>query len=109
MTCVTTIRSTCFKRSKEDKGYIIHYLIDFGATMGSTSRGPKDARAGNEHYIDYPNVGMNLVGLGVRDPDYMHSKPIKYASVGGFRISNFSPMKWRPTHPHAGLSARTLR
>jgi hypothetical protein len=87
--------------------FVRHYLIDFGAIMGSDSDMPKNVRFGNE-YI-FPNAGQALtrmvaLGLDVRpweSANYGHLK-----AVGRFESRVFDPEKWKSNYPNPAFIRR---
>ena len=45
--------------------YLRHYLIDFGASLGSASYGPNSPRSGNEYSFDWGFASRQFVSLGL--------------------------------------------
>jgi len=98
-----------FQKVEGERGYVKHFLIDFGATLGSGSTKYKSNQYGNEYYIDPPIIGLNLLAFGFRDPEYLAEEKIRFKSIGIFPTEHFDPENWRPSNPHPGLTAMTKR
>lgn len=87
--------------------FVRHYLIDFGAILGSDSDMPKNARFGNEYII--PKAGQALtrivaLGLDIRpweSASYGHLK-----AVGQFESRVFDPEKWKSNYPNPAFLRR---
>ena len=77
----------------EEKGikFIRHYLIDFGAILGSDSDMPKNARFGNEYILPSGKEALkNMFSFGLRSPaweraDYPDQKAFWLLRVRGVR------------------------
>ena len=83
------------------RGYIKHYMFDFGSTLGSGTVFPQRHRAGNE-YIYEPAPGwktLATLGLYVR-PWMLIEYPEVPESVGRFEGDAFDPEAWRPEYPN---------
>ncbi len=81
--------------------FVRHYLIDFGAILGSDSDMRKNARFGNEYII--PKAGQALprmlaLGLDVRPWESADYGQLK--GVGRFESRVFDPEKWKPNYPN---------
>ena len=98
-----------FQETENGKGYVLHNLIDFGAAFGSGSTGPKTNLASHEYWMDYPIIGLNTITFGFRVPDWENAEPSKYASIGNYRVEDFRPHKWKPTHPNPAMRSSTPR
>lgn len=87
---------------------IRHYLIDFGAMLGSDSDKAKDARLGHGYMFPTGKEtlrGMGTFGLAPHDwelADYPHLK-----AVGRFEAKIFEPGKWRSNYPNPAFLSRT--
>jgi hypothetical protein len=93
----------------EERGrtFVRHYLIDFGAILGSDSDMPKNARFGNEYVIPKPKAALKrMVAFGFdvqpwESADYGGLKP-----VGRLEASIFDPEKWRSNYPNPAFLSR---
>lgn len=98
-----------FVKTDGEKGHIVHYLIDFGGTLGAEAQGPKGIGAGNEYDFDYTDMGLNLLSLGVREPRWKTPIPIRHPSIGNFNLTDFDPARWVPSYPNPAMFSRTPR
>jgi hypothetical protein len=83
------------------RGFIRHYMFDFGSTLGSGSVFAQVPRAGNEYILEWAPALKTLAtfGLYVRpwvSVDYPDVSP----AVGRFEADFFDPVKWRPEYPN---------
>jgi hypothetical protein len=83
----------------DGEGYVRHYMIDFGTSLGSAGGLPKNPAIGYEYLIDYGAIGKNLISLGFNEPDWVSNNHSGYSSVGIFESENFDPVKWRNAYP----------
>jgi hypothetical protein len=79
---------------------IKHYLIDFGAIMGSDSTGPKDPRAGHEYFIAYKPGLLRLATLGFYVPQWERLSFPSQPAVGNFTAEDFQPDDWKSNYPN---------
>ncbi|MDJ0764965.1 MAG: hypothetical protein QNJ97_18430 [Myxococcota bacterium] len=78
------------------KGFVRHYLFDFGSSLGSAGNRPKNIQAGYELYVDYQGIGKNLATLGFEEPYFATNQHSGFESIGIFEASNFDPRRWTP-------------
>jgi hypothetical protein len=90
-----------------DIRFIRHYFVDFFNFLGAGVRQEKQAREGNEPFIDFHNAARNFLGFGLRSPKWQRARFPGIPSVGGFESEVFEPAKWRPNFTVAALSNRT--
>jgi hypothetical protein len=95
------INSLDMLETAEDRGYIRHFMFDFGSIMGSGSTVAQVPRAGNEYILEWAPALKTLAtfGLYVRPwitVDYWQGA----RSVGRFEADFFDPVKWRPEYPN---------
>lgn len=93
----------------EDSGvkYVRHFLIDFGAILGSDSDMPKNARFGNAYII--PETGpalRDMADLGLGVTEWEKAKYPKMREVGRFESKIFDPEKWVPNYPNPAFLQR---
>jgi hypothetical protein len=80
--------------------FLRHYLIDFGATLGSASIGPQAVRVGNE-YLWEPKTGFaRIFTFGLWDHGWILSRYPDFPSIGRFESQRFEAEKWRPLFPN---------
>ena len=88
-------------------GYVKHFLIDFGATLGSASHGPNHLWRGFKNDIDPHVFSQNLVTLGFYVHPWEKQEGVKYHSVGIFESELFSPHKYKPQVPNPAFENLT--
>ncbi len=94
---------------EKDGWYLKHYLIDFGACLGSHNMMPKYAEAGHTYIYDLGEVFKSLVSLGFyKKPYYKDVKQIS-PCVGYFTADDFKPKKWKPMIPNYAFDNMTDR
>ncbi|MEE9534650.1 MAG: hypothetical protein V3W06_09525 [Acidimicrobiia bacterium] len=86
----------------EDDGrrYIRHYLLDFGASLGSDSTHAKRRRSGYEHFVEPDKIVKGLLTFGLWRRGWMKVDYPDYPSVGRYEADFFEPWKWRPNYPN---------
>lgn len=83
-----------------ERRYVKHYLIDFGASLGSNSTQPSSPRRGQANSVDIKHAWVRLLTLGFYVYDYERAPQIvRYASVGYVENKVFNPKKWKPIYP----------
>src|SRR5579884_1409380 len=85
---------------------IKHYLIDFGAIMGSDSTEAKDPRAGHEYFIDYKPGLIRALTLGFWIPEWARADWHNLPAVGHFRSDMFDPDHWKNNYPNPAFLNR---
>jgi hypothetical protein len=80
--------------------HIRHYLIDFGATLGSASYGPNSPRSGNEYLFAWRPAAAHLFSLGLYMPKWERVRYPELPSVGRFESAAFDPERWVPEYPN---------
>jgi hypothetical protein len=83
------------------RGWVKHYMFDFGSILGSGTVFAQRHRSGNE-YIFEPRPGwLTLATLGayVR-PWMLIDYPDVPPSIGRFEAQAFDPEKWKPEYPN---------
>ena len=90
-------------------GYVRHYMLDFGDTLGSLwvldSR-----RSGHSHYFDMVQVGRDLVTLGLAQRPWERAQLGRAGMVlGYFDVERFSPDEWKPGYANPAFDRMTER
>ncbi|HEU4787036.1 MAG TPA: hypothetical protein VFS57_06500, partial [Gemmatimonadaceae bacterium] len=95
------INSLDMLETSDGRGFIRHYMFDFGSIMGSGSTMPQAPRAGNEYILEWKPGWITLatLGLWVR-PWALVRYPDVAKSVGRFEADFFDPVKWKPEYPN---------
>lgn len=77
-----------------------HYLLDFGAAMGSNSLGPSNPRRGQANSFDLKDALTRLATLGLFVNDYERApRTVVHPSVGYLDNDLFDPHRWKPMYP----------
>jgi hypothetical protein len=85
---------------------IRHYLIDFGAILGSDSDAPKNPKLGHEYFIDYKPGLYRLLTLGLYVPDWEREHFDAPRSVGNLSAEDFDPDHWTNNYPNPAFQNR---
>jgi len=72
-------------------GYVRHFLIDFGDSLGAAGERGKYQGEGYEEQVDWGAMGGRLVALGLRYPYWMWVRRTPYPAVGIFESREFDP------------------
>ena len=90
--------------------FVRHYLIDFGATLGSGSVYPREPRAGVEYDLSYTQILARFVSLGAYTSLWERYKGgMEYPSIGFYSADLFEPGAWKPTRPNPAFHRKTVR
>lgn len=84
--------------------YVRHYLIDFGATLGSATYGANSPRSGSDYLFEWGPAAKQFATLGLAVPKWARAKYPKLPSVGAFEYDVFDPEKWVPEYPNPAFS-----
>jgi len=90
--------------------YIVHYVQDFGNTLGANGSGIHSPLHGQAYLLDprYIFLNMTTIGMRVSTWETVDPEPI-YPSAGYFRADVFKPGSWVPAHPIPAFENMTLR
>lgn len=91
------------------EGYVRHYLIDFGSTLGSQGDEPMPPYIGHENAFDLHHIGVNWLTLGLYVRSWEKSGPVKYKSIGHFTSDIFHPEKYKFILPNPAFELMTDR
>jgi hypothetical protein len=80
--------------------FIKHYLIDFGAILGSDSVAPKDPRLGHEYFIDIKPAAAQILTLGLHAPRWTRAKFPQLRGAGNLESNVFVPQGWKGNYPN---------
>lgn len=81
---------------KKDSGYVKHYLIDFGTTLGSGAYEPHRARLGSEYAVDWADTAKSMITLGLWEREWQKIEFPDYPTIGNFEARHFHPELWKP-------------
>ena len=92
-------------------GYVRHYMIDFGDTLGSMW--PIDGlnrRLGHSGYLDVGHLTSDFLTLGLIDRPWDHVHTDRDGWIFGyFTESPFDPSSWRPAYQNPAYNRMTER
>lgn len=77
-----------------------HYLLDFGATLGSGSIEAQKRRAGNEFLWEARPTLLTALTLGFYVRPWIKVDYPKLPAVGRIEGDHFEPEKWKPEYPN---------
>ena len=83
--------------------YIKHYLIDFGASLGSASFMANSPRDGNVYLFDWKSSASQFFTLGLYAPKWQRAKYPKLPAAGRFEYEVFDPLTWVGDYPNAAF------
>ena len=98
-----------FVKDNSERGFVKHYLIDFGTTMGSGSTQPHARRVGNEYYIEFKPALKAAATLGIWDRPWRHLEYGDFKSIGRFESKYFQPEKWKPDYPNPAFDKMQMQ
>jgi len=86
--------------AENEKGFLRHYLVDFGSTLGSGDFVNGPYRVGHEYVFDGAAMGRTLVTFGIWRRPWETEGRITYPEVGYYQPELFEPRKWKPNYPN---------
>ena len=92
-----------------EEGYMKHYLMDFGSTLGSQGDEPMPPEIGHENTLDPHEIFIRTVTLGLYVNPWEKTVPIRYPSIGYFRPDIFHPQKYKFIIPNPAFENLTPR
>lgn len=98
-----SINSLDMLATEDGTPFVKHYLIDFGATLGSASLFANSPRDGNVYLFDWKSSAMQFFTLGLYAPKWQHAKYPKLPAVGRFESEVFDPERWVGDYPNAAF------
>jgi hypothetical protein len=87
--------------------FVKHFLIDFGAILGSDSFEAKSPRAGNVYLYDFKPAAWQFLSLGLYVPAWMRADYPHLPEVGHLEYDTFDPEHWRNNYPNPAFELRT--
>jgi hypothetical protein len=87
-------------------GYVRHYLLDFGDSLGHLEPPPRRAmRNGYAYWLDFGDMALNTVGGGFVKRPWEGRTP--HPVLGYVDVEHFEPEEWRPHYWNGALDRRT--
>jgi hypothetical protein len=98
------INSLDMLETADGRGWVKHYMFDFGSILGSGTIYAQRHRPGNEYIFEQKPGWLTLATLGayVR-PWQLIDYPEVPRSIGRFESKSFDPVKWKPEYPNAAF------
>ena len=95
----------------EGAGYVRHYMIDFGDTLGILFTWDALARRfGHSGYFDVPDMALDYVTLGLLDRPWHHARIGPAGEeLGYYDARRFVPDQWTPGYPNPAFQRHTER
>jgi hypothetical protein len=93
----------------QGKQYLMHYLIDFGATLGSASLFPNLDYEGHQYIFDGDEIGTQLVTLGLDRRPFEGQPMVISPATGYFESEIFDADDWKPNYPNPAFQNATHR
>jgi hypothetical protein len=83
------------------RGWVKHYMFDFGSILGSGTVFAQRHRSGNEYIFEQKPGWLSLVTLGLYvRPWITIDYPRVPDSVGRIESARFDPLTWKPEYPN---------
>ena len=86
--------------------FVQHYLIDFGAILGSASVVSNSARDGNAYFFQWKPMWGQIGSLGLFVPRWARASYIQHPALGMIEYPSFRPESWKPNYPATALVNR---
>ena len=104
-----SINSLDMYEGEAGKGYLKHYLIDFGSCLGSGSIQLQKRRAGNEYMFEWGPGLKSAFTLGIWNRPWRHVRYPDYPAVGRFEGDFFQPRLWKPECPNPAFDRMQIQ
>lgn len=98
-----------FVEREAGKGYLKHFLLDFGSTFGSDGQYAKNMRKGYANMFDLKDVLVSIFTLGLNRWYWEDGKPTPYPELGYFESEVFDPGRFDPIVPNPAFENMTNR
>lgn len=90
-------------------GYVRHFLIDFGDSLGGAGERGKYIGEGYEETFDWAAMGGRLIAFGLRYPYWLWVRRTPYPAVGVFESRIFEPDTWEANFANPAFIKATRR
>lgn len=86
---------------EDGRGYVKHYLIDFGTILGSGGRGPQPKYRGHKNEIDPHAFLVHTFTLGLYVPGWERQPDaVEYPCIGRYTSEFYHPQKFKFIFPN---------
>jgi hypothetical protein len=82
------------------RGYVKHYLVDFGESLGGHGTGKGILWDGYSRWFSYDEMFRRLVTFGFDVEDWESIQYTQWPSVGSFEAEIFKPENWKTASPY---------
>lgn len=82
-----------------EKGYVYHYLVDFGEVLGAHRAEFDRPEDGWEYIVDWEKNGLALLALGLWNRPWEGHVETPWPAIGMFSAEAFDPERWREAYP----------
>lgn len=83
-------------------GYVVHYFLDFGKSLGGLAALSNDPRRGFEYTFDFPPVWGSLISLGAAPRAFTRRGQPRMRGIGYFDATTYDPPRWHADTPAYG-------
>ena len=98
------INSLDMLETADGRGWVKHYMFDFGSILGSGTVYSQRHRPGHEYIFEAAPGWLTLATLGLYvRPWMLVDYPDVPASIGRFEGDAFDALKWKPEYPEPGI------
>jgi hypothetical protein len=80
----------------EDLKYVMHYLIDFGDSLGSQGLTLRKAYMDFQHWFDPKEMSLSLITAGIHRQPWEGRIDPRLRGIGLYSADDFVPEKWKP-------------
>ena len=95
------INSLDMLETTDGRGWVKHYMFDFGSILGSGTIHSQRHRSGYEYIFEAAPGWLTLATLGLYVRPWMRvDYPDVPASIGRFEGDAFDALKWKPEYPN---------
>ena len=93
--------------TSQGTGYLDHYVIDWGDTLGGLAYGDEiSRRIGYTYYIDWGQMGADFITFGIPERPWERAKFGPAGRIFGyFNDNEFVPEDWHVGYPNVAFSA----
>lgn len=82
-----------------DGGYVVHYFLDFGKSLGALAAIDNDPRRGFEYAVDFPPLWGSLISLGVVPRKFIGRRNPHLRGIGVYDAATYDPFEWHADTP----------
>lgn len=90
-------------------GYVRHYMLDNGSSLGSGGAHPHSERVGSENEFDLGMMGKRFISLGLYEHPWQDEVSQNPPNIGWYEVDPFDPGDWRPNMPNPAFDAVDAR